>query len=78
MIVDWSLNVGHMLTAVALVGGAATVVFALRGDVKTIKEELAPIKADLKQLVTVLVEIGKQSEQIKSITRRVDKLEDRG
>jgi hypothetical protein len=78
MTVDWSINVGHILTAVGLAGGAAAIVYALRGDVQTIKAELAPIKADLKQLVSVLVQIGRQDEQIKSLTHRVDKLEDRG
>jgi hypothetical protein len=78
MSIDWSINVGHILTAIGLSGGAAAIVFALRSDVRTIKAELAPIKADLKQLVTVLVQIGRQDEQIKSLTHRVDKLEDRG
>jgi hypothetical protein len=77
MNIDWTVNVGHMLTAIALAGGAGTIVYALRGDVNTLKAELAPIKADLKQLVNVLVQIGRQDEQIKSLTHRVDKLEDR-
>jgi hypothetical protein len=77
MNIDWSLNVGHILTALGLAGGALAIVYALRGDVNTLKAELAPIKADLKQLVNVLVQIGRQDEQIKSLTHRVDKLEDR-
>ena len=74
---DWTINFGHILTAVGIVGGIASVVYALRGDVKQLKIELAPIKEDLKQLVSVLVQIGRQDEQIKSLTHRVDKLEDR-
>lgn len=77
MSIDWTINFGHILTALGMAGIASGIVYALRGDVKTIKSELAPIKADLKQLVTVLVQIGRQDEQIKSLTHRVDKLEDK-
>jgi hypothetical protein len=78
MTFDWTVNLGHLLTAIGIIGGIASVVYALRSDVKQLKVELAPIKEDLKQLVNVLIQIGRQDEQIKSITQRIDKLEDRG
>jgi hypothetical protein len=74
---DWTINFGHVLTVIGIAGGIASIVYAIRGDVKQLKIELAPIKEDLKQLVGVLIQIGRQDEQIKSMTHRIDKLEDR-
>jgi hypothetical protein len=78
MTFDWTVNLGHILTVVGIAGGIASVVYALRSDVKQLKIELTPIKEDLKQLVNVLIQIGRQDEQIKSMTHRINKLEDRG
>ena len=75
MTIDWTVNASHIITAITLAIGAAGIIYTLRSDVNTIKAEIAPIKADLKQLVNVLVQIGRQDEQIKSLTHRVDKLE---
>lgn len=74
--IDWTINAGHILTAIVLLFGASGVIYALRGDVKAIKSELGPIKTDLKQLVNVLVQIGKQDQQLKDHDRRITKLED--
>jgi hypothetical protein len=74
---NWEINFGHLITIIGIIGGISSVVYALRSDVKQLKVELAPIKEDLKQLVNVLIQIGRQDEQIKSLTHRLDKLEDR-
>jgi hypothetical protein len=81
-VIDWTISVGNILSALSLAGGAVAVVYQLRGVVNELRkdmtkanDELASIKTDLKQLVHVLIQIGRQDEQIKSLTHRVDKLE---
>lgn len=78
MTIDWTINASHIITAVTLVFGTAGIIYTLRGDVAKIKADRAAADLDdLKQLVHVLIQIGRQDEQIKSIIHRLDKLEDR-
>lgn len=77
MTFDWTITFGHLLSVVGMVAGIAAVVYTLRSDVKEIKLELAPMKEHIKQLAVALVQLARQDEQIKSLTHRVDKIEDR-
>lgn len=76
MTFDWTINFGHILTALGLVGGAIGIVYAVRTDVKIIKGEIDSIKEDLRTMADVMVQLGKQEERINSVERRVSRLED--
>jgi len=74
--IDWTLNLGHLLTAVGLLGGALGIVYAVRSDINIIKSQVDTIKEDLRAMAGVLVQIGKQDQQLKDHDRRITKLED--
>jgi hypothetical protein len=76
MTVDWTINFGHILTAIGLLGGAVGIVYAVKADVKVIKFEIDSIKDDLKAMAGVLIEIGKQNQRLNDHERRIMRLED--
>jgi hypothetical protein len=67
MTFDWTINFGHLLAVVGMVGGIAALVFTLRSDVNEIKVQLEPINKHLEKLAGALVQIARQDEQIKFI-----------
>jgi tetrahydromethanopterin S-methyltransferase subunit G len=75
--IDWTISVGNVVAAVGFVAGASGIVWALRADVKVMSSRLDSIENQVLKIVDVLVHIGRQDEQIKSVTHRVDKLEDK-
>jgi hypothetical protein len=76
MTMDWTINLGHIITAVGLLGGALGIIYAIKTDVKLIKTEIDSIKDDLRAMAGVLVQIGRQEERLNSHDRRISKLED--
>jgi hypothetical protein len=76
MTFDWTINFGHIITAIGLIGGAMGIVYAMKMDVRVIKSEIDDIKSDLRSMAGVLVQIGRQEERLNSHDRRISKLED--
>jgi len=76
MTFDWTINIGHVFTAIGLFAGAVGIVYAIRSDVKLIKTEIDAIKEDLRAMAGVLIQIGRQEERLNSHDRRIAKLED--
>ena len=76
MVIDWTINLGHILTAVGLAAGALGIIYALRSDVGVIQRELKDMKADLKAMAGAMVQIARQEERLNSHDRRITKLED--
>jgi uncharacterized membrane protein len=37
MTFDWTINFGHIITAIGLIGGAMGIVYAMKMDVRVIK-----------------------------------------
>ena len=52
--IDWTLNVGTIVQIFVLAAGALTFVFAVKGDVSTVKVNISDIKEELKELRKVL------------------------
>lgn len=52
--IDWTLNVGTIVQIGVLIGGIFAFVFAVKGDVAKVKENIADIKDELKELRKVL------------------------
>ncbi len=74
---DWTVNVGHIITAGGLLVGAVGIIWALRSDVKVLATRIGSIELQILKVADVLVHIGRQDERLKSHERRLDKLEAR-
>jgi len=48
--IDWTLNIGTIVQIVVVAGAALAFVFAVKGDVMKVKENIADIKEELKEL----------------------------
>ena len=52
--IDWTLNIGTIVQIVVIAVAALSFVFAVKGDVSTVKENITHIKEELKELRKVL------------------------
>ena len=77
MTFDWTINVGHLITAGGLVIGACGIIWALRSDVKVLATRIGSIELQILKVADVLVHIGRQDERLKGHERRLDKLEEK-
>ena len=77
MSIDWTINVGHIITAGGLALGAMGIIWALRSDVQVLATRIGSIEIQILKVADVLVHIGRQDERLKSHERRLDKLEDK-
>jgi Tfp pilus assembly protein PilO len=48
--IDWTINVASIVQILVLAAGAFAFVFAIKGDVSKVKENVADIKEELKEL----------------------------
>ena len=81
MIVDWTINVGTLITVVSLLVGGIWAIASVRFDIRLIGARVERAELDLKiivqeiaSLTTVLVKIAQQEEQIKNLDFRLDRL----
>ena len=54
MIIDWTFNVSAIVQIIVLAAGAITFVYAVKGDVSMVKQNITDIKEELKELRKVL------------------------
>lgn len=73
---DFTVNWGHVLTALGMALGALGIVYAIKGDVRIIKAELDAMKGHMLKLTDALIHIGRQDERLNAHERRLDRLED--
>lgn len=52
--IDWTFNVGTIVQIVVIAAGAVTFVYAVKGDVSLVKQNITDIKEELKELRKVL------------------------
>ena len=76
--IDWSINVGHILTGLGLFGGAVGLIYVMRHEVSEIKKDIGDVKDDLKAMAGAMVQLARQEERLNSHDRRITKLEDDG
>ncbi len=49
-VIDWTLSIGNIIQVVVLVGGIFAFIYSVKGDVQKVKENVADIKEELKEL----------------------------
>ena len=83
MAVDWTVNIGNMLTVIGFLFGGLLFVFAIRSDVNSIKAaeavsiaRLKNVEIELSKMTQAIVEIARQDERMKSFERRMKVIEE--
>ena len=81
MIIDWTINVGTLITVVSLLVGGIWAIASVRFDIRLIGARVERAELDLKLIVseiasltTVLVKIAQQEEQIKNLDFRLTRI----
>jgi uncharacterized membrane-anchored protein len=84
MVFDPSINLGHILSFIGLVGAVALGFAALKGRLGAIEissqrqtTDINDIKADLKALNNVVIQVATQNQRIDNMGDRVNRLESR-
>ena len=54
IVIDWTISVGTIVQIAVIIGGIFAFVFAVKGDVAKVKENVTDIKSELKELRKVL------------------------
>ena len=82
MIVDWTINIGNILTAVGFLVGGLFFVFTIRSDVNSIKSDeaaaarrLESVEGELSKMTQVMLDIARQDERMKSFEWRLAMVE---
>lgn len=80
----WNFNIGQVITIVFVILGGVGFVYTIRGRVDALSERMLSVERNMERLVTILIEQGRQNEQItylrEQITltgKRVDQLTDK-
>lgn len=77
MTFDATINLGHILTFVGMVGGGFAAAIVLRGQVTEIIHRVSLIERELEKMTEVLVAIGRQDEKVAALDRRIDEIQRR-
>lgn len=70
-----TLNLGHVLTILTLIGVAYASYYGIKGDVQIIDSRVGRIEASVAQFTAVLISTARQDEKLIMIEKRVDRLE---
>lgn len=76
---DWTISIGNILTAAAVVGGWLYAFFQLKGDVRIIKHDMKTldfrqgiVQSSLTQLTEILTKVAVQEERFNSFEHRIE------
>lgn len=70
---DWTVNLGHILTVAGFVGVGAGVIYGVRRDVAILSSRLNPLEAAVLKLTEILERLGRQDERLKSVERDLER-----
>ena len=81
MTLDWTVNVGHVLTFMGFIGMIFGFVYALRfevrglrGAVGTIQDDVRAVETEIKKISEVMVTLARQEERLTAMDRRLEDL----
>ena len=75
MTVDWSINIGNILTIVGFIGGGLFLFAAMRGDISAMAQRLAAVESAVGKLSDILVAMATASTRLDSHAERLERLE---
>lgn len=71
MLFDWSINLGHILTILSFVIVGSGVLYSMRERMESMANRLHTLEEDIKTLITILIQQGKQEERMTAMDARV-------
>lgn len=75
MTFDWTISLGHLITIVGFIFGGGGFIYAMKGEVKELRQDVRDVKSRLDKFGDILVAIGRQDERMTALDRRVDDLQ---
>jgi len=69
--IDTSVNLGNLLTIVAIGGGLIATFVTMRTNVKGMHDELVDMKQEVKKLAEVLISVARQEERLTAMDQRL-------
>jgi hypothetical protein len=70
-VIDWSVNIGHVLTIIVLGASSFGFVYTLRSQVHALAERMLEVEEQVKKLVEVLVQQGRHEERLLAMDQRL-------
>lgn len=75
MTLDWTLDIGAILTIIGFVGGGVVIFSMMRADLKHMINRLSAVEESISKLTDVLVKVAAQRERLDAHDHRLDRLE---
>lgn len=67
----WQFNVGNLLTILSFLGGGALFIASTRQQLFSLSERSTAMESELKKLVEVLINQGRQDERLLAMDQRM-------
>lgn len=71
-IFDWTINLGHVLTVLTLLGGGYAFIVAMRNQLSSLSNRVLLTEAQLIKVVEVLIEQGRQEVRLDAMDQRLN------
>lgn len=72
---DPTIQLGHIVELAIVAIGAIGVIFTMRAEVQSMKDDVADLRKDVDQITDVLTTLARQDERLKSLEHRAEALE---
>ena len=73
--IDYTINIGSIAEIASIVLGGCAVLYTLKGDVKTLKVDLASMQLEIKKLGDILVNLADIRGEIRVLDTRLQMAE---
>lgn len=71
MLFDWTISIGAILNIIAFIVVGTGFVYTMRGRMESLSNRLHVLEEDIKTLITILIQQGKQEERMTAMDARV-------
>lgn len=75
MVIDWVIDVGHILTALTIVVAGLAVFMSMRAELRTLSSRMGSVESAVIKLTDMLAKVSAQKERLDGHTTRLDRLE---
>lgn len=71
MLFDWTISIGAILNIIAFIVVGTGFVYTMRDRMESLSNRLHVLEEDIKTLITILIQQGKQEERMTAMDARV-------
>ena len=75
MTLDWTLDIGTILTIIGFVVGGVFIFSMMRADLQHMSKRLMAVEDSISKLTDVLVKVAVERERLDAHDQRIDRLE---